>query len=110
MPTRHILLFLTLSSLEGATRIARLSSPVQQVSSRHRGMDVSALSAYEPYGQVRPTPTHPYIPRFRLFTFAMPAVRLYALMEREDDPKKCTAAKLVRFGKVREVAGASKIP
>jgi pre-rRNA-processing protein TSR3 len=40
----------------------------------------------------------------------MPAVRLYALMEREDDPKKCTAAKLVRFGKVREVAGASKIP
>ncbi len=40
----------------------------------------------------------------------MPAVRLYALMEREDDPKKCTAAKLVRFGKVREVSGASKIP
>ena len=40
----------------------------------------------------------------------MPAVRLYALMEREDDPKKCTAAKLVRFGKVREVAGASRIP
>jgi pre-rRNA-processing protein TSR3 len=40
----------------------------------------------------------------------MPAVRLYALMEHEDDPKKCTAAKLVRFGRAREVAGVSKIP
>ena len=40
----------------------------------------------------------------------MPAIRLYALMAREDDPKKCTAAKLVRFGRAREVAGASKIP
>jgi len=40
----------------------------------------------------------------------MPAVRIYALMEREDDPKKCTAAKLVRFGKAHEVTGASKIP
>lgn len=40
----------------------------------------------------------------------MPAIRLYALMEREDDPKKCTAAKLVRFGKAREVTVASKVP
>ena len=40
----------------------------------------------------------------------MPAIRLYALMAREDDPKKCTAAKLVRFRRAREVAGASKIP
>ena len=28
----------------------------------------------------------------------MPVMRLYALLEREDDPKKCTAAKLVRLG------------
>jgi len=40
----------------------------------------------------------------------MPEIRLYAFMGREDDPKKCTAAKLVRFGLVREVAGASRIP
>jgi pre-rRNA-processing protein TSR3 len=46
----------------------------------------------------------------QLFTRNMPAIRLYALMEREDDPKKCTAAKLVRFRRVHEVAGASRIP
>lgn len=40
----------------------------------------------------------------------MPAVRLHALMEHEDDPKKCTAAKLVRFGKAQEVKRTSKIP
>ena len=40
----------------------------------------------------------------------MPAIRLYALMEHEDDPKKCTAAKLARFKKVREVATASRVP
>lgn len=40
----------------------------------------------------------------------MPAIRLYALMEHEDDPKRCTAAKLVRFKKVREVSSGTKIP
>jgi len=40
----------------------------------------------------------------------MPAIRLYALMEHEDDPKRCTAAKLVRFKKVHEVADAIRIP
>jgi pre-rRNA-processing protein TSR3 len=40
----------------------------------------------------------------------MSAVRLFALMEHEDDPKKCTAAKLVRFGKAHEVTVASRIP
>jgi pre-rRNA-processing protein TSR3 len=40
----------------------------------------------------------------------MPAIRLFALMEREDDPKKCTAAKLVRFKHITEVKDESKIP
>ena len=40
----------------------------------------------------------------------MPAIRLYALMEREDDPKKCTAAKLVRFKHVMEVKDESRVP
>ncbi|MBN1677209.1 MAG: DUF367 family protein [Candidatus Thermoplasmatota archaeon] len=31
-------------------------------------------------------------------------------MEREDDPKKCTAAKLVRLGDLREVKDARNIP
>ena len=33
----------------------------------------------------------------------MPSLRLYALLEREDDPKKCTAAKLVRLKEIIEV-------
>jgi pre-rRNA-processing protein TSR3 len=40
----------------------------------------------------------------------MPDIVLLVLMEREDDPKKCTAAKLVRLGEVREVRGNSRIP
>jgi len=40
----------------------------------------------------------------------MPAIRLYALMEHEDDPKRCTAAKLVRFKHVAEVKHESRIP
>jgi pre-rRNA-processing protein TSR3 len=40
----------------------------------------------------------------------MPAIRLYALMAREDDPKKCTAAKLVRFKHVTEVKDESRVP
>ena len=40
----------------------------------------------------------------------MPAIRLYALMEREDDPKKCTAAKLVRFKHVTEAKDESRVP
>jgi pre-rRNA-processing protein TSR3 len=40
----------------------------------------------------------------------MPAIRLYALMEREDDPKRCTAAKLVRFKHVLEVKDGSRVP
>ncbi len=39
----------------------------------------------------------------------MADVRLLALMEREDDPKKCTAAKLVRLGDLHEVK-APRIP
>jgi pre-rRNA-processing protein TSR3 len=40
----------------------------------------------------------------------MAEIRLFALMEREDDPKKCTAAKLVRLGYVHEVAHTGRIP
>jgi len=40
----------------------------------------------------------------------MPEIGLFALMEREDDPKKCTAAKLVRLGDLREVRDARTIP
>jgi pre-rRNA-processing protein TSR3 len=40
----------------------------------------------------------------------MQDIRLFALMEHEDDPKKCTAAKLVRFGHVRAVSMARRIP
>jgi len=45
-----------------------------------------------------------------LLVKAMAEIRLFALMEREDDPKKCTAAKLVRLGDVREVMHAGRIP
>jgi pre-rRNA-processing protein TSR3 len=40
----------------------------------------------------------------------MSELRLYALMEREDDPKKCTAAKLLRLGEIKEAESISKIP
>jgi len=40
----------------------------------------------------------------------MPEIRLFALMARQDDPKKCTAAKLVRLGELREAKAIAKIP
>ncbi len=40
----------------------------------------------------------------------MSVIRLYALMEHEDDPKKCTAAKLVRFRRALEVTGRTSVP
>lgn len=40
----------------------------------------------------------------------MPQIRLYALMEREDDPKKCTAAKLLRFGELKKVSSSASVP
>lgn len=40
----------------------------------------------------------------------MSGPKLYALLEREDDPKRCTAAKLVRFRKVEEVSTPARIP
>lgn len=40
----------------------------------------------------------------------MAAIRLFALMEHEDDPKKCTAAKLVRLGDLREATEIRRIP
>lgn len=40
----------------------------------------------------------------------MAPVRVFVLMEREDDPKKCTAAKLVRLGDLREVRDARSVP
>lgn len=40
----------------------------------------------------------------------MPEIRLIALMEHEDDPKKCTAAKVVRFGLVKGTRDVKKIP
>ncbi len=40
----------------------------------------------------------------------MSDIRLLALMEHEDDPKKCTASKLVRMGELREVKRIGSIP
>jgi pre-rRNA-processing protein TSR3 len=40
----------------------------------------------------------------------MAEFRLYALMAHEDDPKKCTANKLVRLGELREARSAVRIP
>jgi pre-rRNA-processing protein TSR3 len=40
----------------------------------------------------------------------MPPFRLYALLEHEDDPKKCTAKKLVRFREVAEVKNLGRLP
>lgn len=36
----------------------------------------------------------------------MPRIRLYIVMAREDDPRKCTAARMVRFGEARAVPAA----
>ena len=38
------------------------------------------------------------------------AIRVYALMHREDDPRKCSAARLVRAGEIRQAHEARKIP
>jgi pre-rRNA-processing protein TSR3 len=40
----------------------------------------------------------------------MADIRLYALMKHEDDPKKCTAAKLVQSGDLRPARDVLKIP
>jgi pre-rRNA-processing protein TSR3 len=40
----------------------------------------------------------------------MGEIRLFAVMEREDDPKKCTAKKLGRFGLLKEVSALSRVP
>jgi pre-rRNA-processing protein TSR3 len=37
-------------------------------------------------------------------------MRLFALVEGDDDPKKCTARKLVRFKLIRQVENARRIP
>lgn len=40
----------------------------------------------------------------------MAEIRLYALMEHEDDPKKCTASKLIRLGDLKEATKVRFIP
>lgn len=40
----------------------------------------------------------------------MAPIRLFALLQREDDPKRCTAAKLVRLGDLIEVPSAARVP
>jgi pre-rRNA-processing protein TSR3 len=40
----------------------------------------------------------------------MDEVRLFALMAREDDPRKCTASKLLRLGELREAKHIERIP
>ena len=39
----------------------------------------------------------------------MSPIRIYIIMEHEDDPKKCTAARMVRFGDAR-AASAHRVP
>jgi len=39
-----------------------------------------------------------------------PEIRLYIVMEREDDPRRCTAARLVRTGEAKEARTMSRIP
>lgn len=41
---------------------------------------------------------------------ARPGIRVYAVMHHEDDPKKCTAARLVRNGEMRRARDIAKIP
>ena len=36
--------------------------------------------------------------------------RLYILMAHEDDPRKCTAARMIRFGEAKQAERASRIP
>jgi pre-rRNA-processing protein TSR3 len=40
----------------------------------------------------------------------MNEVRLFALMAHEDDPRKCTASRLVRLGELREAKRVDRIP
>jgi len=40
----------------------------------------------------------------------MAPLRLLALLAHEDDPKKCTAAKLVRLGDISEVTDIARVP
>ncbi len=40
----------------------------------------------------------------------MPGIRLYILMEHEDDPRKCTATRLVRQGEARRATAIASIP
>ena len=40
----------------------------------------------------------------------MRGIRVYALMHHEDDPRKCTAARLVREGDIRAARDIRKIP
>ncbi|MBE0517961.1 MAG: DUF367 family protein [Thermoplasmata archaeon] len=40
----------------------------------------------------------------------MQQIRLYILMEHEDDPRKCTAARLTKFEEARSVRDRSRIP
>lgn len=37
-------------------------------------------------------------------------MRIYALMHRQDDPRKCTAARLLREGEIRMATSVAKIP
>lgn len=39
----------------------------------------------------------------------MPPVRIYIIMAHEDDPRKCTAARMVRFGDAR-AASVARVP
>lgn len=45
-----------------------------------------------------------------LKTGEMKGIRIYALMHHEDDPRKCTAARLVRAGEIRVARDVRKIP
>ena len=40
----------------------------------------------------------------------MPEIRVYALMHRQDDPRKCTAARLLRAGEIKLARSIAKIP
>ncbi|UCE45429.1 MAG: DUF367 family protein [Methanobacteriota archaeon] len=43
-------------------------------------------------------------------TGEMRGIRVYGLLHREDDPRKCTAARLVRAGEIRVARDVKKIP
>jgi pre-rRNA-processing protein TSR3 len=59
-------------------------------------------------GQIRSTSFNAYI-LAAADASSMGEAKLYAVMEHEDDPKRCTAGKLVRFGMLAEIP-ARKIP